>query len=312
LTAEALAEPRFDPADFKLMQARMQTSLEQQKSSPAALAALAMESRLYPDHPYGLPAGGTEASLAAMRPEDVWDFHKRLYVAANALVVIVGNFDKAEALRVAELLVEKLPRGTRAPAIPAVPARTAPLVHHVPFQSAQAHLSLAQPGISRHDPDYYPLVVGNHVLGATSVSLLFEEIREKRGLSYSVSSHFSPMAAAGPFEISLQTDQANTAEVRKVLRETVARYITEGPDETALAAARDNLIGGFPLRIDTNRKLTEYLTVIGFHDLPLDWLEQYPQAVAKVTAQQVREAFQRRIRLDTMVEVVVGPVAPEQ
>lgn len=312
LMAEALAEPRFEPADFKLVQARMQTSLEQQKSSPAALAALAMESLLYPDHPYGRPAGGTEASLAAMRPGDVRDFHRRLYVAANALVVIVGDLDRPEALRVAELLVEKLPQGARAPAIPAVSPRSEPLVHHVPFQSAQTHLSLAQPGISRHDADYFPLVVGNHVLGATAVSLLFREIREKRGLSYSVSSHFSPMAAAGPFEIGLQTAQANTVEVRKVLRETVARYIAEGPSETALAAARDNLIGGFPLRIDTNRKLTEYLTVIGFHDLPLDWLQQYPEAVAKVTAQQVREAFQRRIRPDTMVEVLVGPVAPNQ
>jgi len=311
LASEALAQPRFDTADFKLMQARMQASLKQQESAPAALAALAMESLLYPGHPYGQPAGGTEVSLAALRREHVQDFHRRFYVAANALVVLVGDLSQTEALRIAESLVGKLPPGTRAPKIPEVPARSEPLVHHIPFQSAQTHLSLAQPGISRHDPDYFPLVVGNHVLGATAVSLLFQEIREKRGLSYSVSSHFSPMAVAGPFEISLQTDQANTAKVRKILRETVARYIAEGPDEAALVAARDNLIGGFPLRIDTNRKLTDYLTMIGFHDLPLDWLDRYPEAVAKVSAQEVRDAFQRRIRLDTMVEVLVGPVAQE-
>jgi zinc protease len=181
---------------------------------------------------------------------------------------------------------------------------------HISFPATQSHLIFAQAGISRQDPDYFPLVVGNHVLGANrAVSLLFHEIREKRGLSYSVDSYFEPMAAAGPFVISLQTDHRRTREAREALEETLRNFIANGPDEAALAAARQNLIGGFPLRIDNNSKLAEYLTVIGFYDLPLDYLDTYPRAVAAVTGAQIRAAFGRRINLAKMAKITVGPAA---
>lgn len=307
----ALVAPRFDAADFARARQQMLAGLEQEKSSPAALGDRAMHRAIYGKHPYALPRSGTEASVAAFSLDAVRAFHRQYYVRRNALVVIVGALSRAEAETLAAQVVAGLPAGARAPALPPVPPLTEEHTERVAFPGAQSHLIFAQPGISRHDPDYFPLVVGNHVLGANgSVALLFQEIREKRGLSYAVDSYFEPMAEAGPFVVSLQTDHRREREARAVLFDTLRRFIEDGPEEAALAAARQNLIGGFPLRIDSNSKLAEYLTIIGFYDLPLDYLEAYPRAVAAVTAAQVRDAFQRRVRLDQMAKITVGPPAP--
>jgi len=308
LVAAALSRPRFDPADLALIRNQMLTGLEQAQSSPGALAGWAMHRAIYGNHPYGSPPEGTREALLSMGRQEVAAFHQRFYAARNARVVLVGALSRTQAERIATALVTALPEGEAASPVPAVGngvART----EHIEFQSAQTHLLLGMAGISRHDPDYFPLVVGNHILGGDAVSVLFEEIREKRGLSYGASSHFAPLAVAGPFLVSLQTDAARTAEARQVLRDTLASFITNGPNDTQVAAARDNLIGGFPLRIDTNSKLAEYLTMMAFYDLPPDWLDRYPEAVAAVTPAQIREAFQRRVSLSSMSEISIGPSA---
>lgn len=306
LVAAALSRPRFDPADLALIRHQMLTGLEQAQSSPGALAGWAMHRAIYGKHPYGSPPEGTREALRAMGRGDVEAFYRRFYTARNARVVLVGALSRTRAEEIAAALVAALPEGGAAPPVPAVTTGAA-RTEHIEFKSAQTHLLLGITGISRHDPDYFPLVVGNHILGGDAVSVLFEEIREKRGLSYGASSHFAPLAVAGPFLVSLQTDAARTAEARQVLRDTLAAFIANGPKEHQVAAARDNLIGGFPLRIDTNSKLAEYLTMMAFYDLPADWLDHYPAAVAAVTPAQIREAFQRRISLSSMSEISVGP-----
>ncbi|MCB1882275.1 MAG: insulinase family protein, partial [Gammaproteobacteria bacterium] len=163
------------------------------------------------------------------------------------------------------------------------------------------------PGMRRGDPDYFPLLVGNHALGGNAlVSILFREIRNKRGLSYSASSYFVPMAAEGPFVALLQTDRSQEPEALALLRETLGGFIADGPPAADLEAAKQNLIGGFPLRIDSNDKIVEYIAMIGFYDLPLDYLEQFTRQVAAVTAEDVRDAFARRVPLDGLVTVIVG------
>lgn len=311
LATAALARPRFASEDFARTRQQMQAGLQQEKSSPGAIGQKAMHQAIYGDHPYANSSGGTEISLAALTPDTVIAFYQRYYVADNALVVMVGAVTRQAAERIAETLVADLPRGTRAPAVPEVSTRIQGQTLRIEFPGEQSHILFAQTGISRQDPDYFPLVVGNHVLGGNGpVSLLFTEIREQRGLSYAVSSYFEPMAAAGPFVISLQTDHHREQETQQVLQKMIRSFVAEGPSEAALLAAKKNLVGGFPLRIDNNSKLTEYLTVIGFYDLSLDYLERYPRAVEAVTAAQVREAFRRRVRLANMAKITVGPRIP--
>ncbi|HSV46689.1 MAG TPA: insulinase family protein, partial [Ramlibacter sp.] len=185
-----------------------------------------------------------------------------------------------------------------------------PSVQAIPFASAQAHVLIGQPGYRRNDPDYFPLLVGNYILGgSTFVSRLGTEVREKRGLSYSVASWFSPGLHAGAFTVSLQTRPDQAEQAVRVSREVLARFVAEGPTEAELKAAKDNLAGGFALRIDSNRKLLDQVASIAWNGLPLDYLDSWTRQVERVTVADVRAAFARKLQPDRMVTVTVGPVA---
>ncbi len=138
------------------------------------------------------------------------------------------------------------------------------------------------------------------------MSRLTKEVREKRGLAYSAYSYFSPMLQAGPFQAGLQTRKDQGEEALQVVRNSLASWLRDGPTEAELKAAKDNLIGGFALRIDNNRKILDNISVIGYYQLPLDYLDTWTAKVAKVTAADIRAAFARKLAMDRMVTVIVG------
>ncbi|MEQ8662890.1 MAG: pitrilysin family protein [Gammaproteobacteria bacterium] len=310
LLRDAIAAPRFDPTALERVKARTLIALKHKEQSPDAIAEEAFYANLYPDHPYGTPTEGTPASVPGLTRAAVDAFHERYYVARNAVIAIVGAIERAEAEKNAATLAGALPAGAAAAPLPAVPQAQAQEAR-IEFPSIQSHVRVGLPGMTRDDPDYFPLLVGNHALGGNSlVSILFREIRGKRGLSYSAYSYFAPMAQAGPFVAALQTDRSQEDEAMRVLRATIGDFVTNGPPAEDLAAAKQNLVGGFPLRIDSNDKITDYIAMIGFYGLPLDYLETFPGKVAAVTPEQVREAFARRVSLDRLVTVIVGRSEP--
>jgi zinc protease len=301
-----LASPRFDDDAIERVRQQMQIALRRGQQSPGTVASKRFYRALYAGHPYAHPAGGEQASLAAIERNDLTAFHDRFYVAANAVVAIVGAVGRSQAVQIAERVTGGLDVGQRAPALPAVaPASAAELREE--FPSSQTHIYVGQIGMARHDPDYYPLYVGNHVLGGGGlVSTLGEEVRNKRGLSYSVYSYFSPMRADGPFLMVAQTRNDQADDALQVMRDTLDRFVNEGPSADELDAAKQNLIGGFPLRIASNGKIVEYLAMRGFYDYPLDHLDTLTDKLAAVTAEQVRDAFQRRVSAADGIAVIVG------
>ena len=149
--------------------------------------------------------------------------------------------------------------------------------------------------------------MGNYILGGGGfVSRLSTEVREKRGLSYSVYSYFTPGLHAGAFTLGLQTRPDQAQQAVAVAREVVARFVADGPTEAELQAARDNLIGGFALRIDTNRKLVDNVAAIAWNGLPLDYLGTWTARVQAVTLADIRAAFARKLQPDRMVTITVG------
>jgi zinc protease len=177
----------------------------------------------------------------------------------------------------------------------------------IPFDSAQAHVLMGQPGSRRNDPDFFALTVGNYILGGGGfVSRLTSEVREKRGLSYSVYSYFAPGLHAGAFTLGLQTRPDQVGEAVRVSREVLTRFVREGPSGAELKAAKDNLVGGFALRIDSNRKLLDNVANIAWNQLPLDYLDIWTQQVEKVTLADIKAAFSRKLQPEKMVTVVVG------
>ena len=304
-----LSAPRFEAAAVERDRNRMLSVLKSEAQSPGKIAEKAFYHVVYGDHPYGSPSNGTEQSLAAITRDDIKDFHSRYYVARNAVIAIVGALDRSQAEALAERMIAGLPAGEPAPEIAPVPAAAAGRTE-ISHPSTQSHLYLGQTGMRRGDPDYFALFVGNHVLGGSGlVSLLAEEVREKRGLSYSVSSDFSPMQVEGPFETVLQTKNEQIGEAEQVARETIRAFIANGPSAAMLERSKKNITGGFPLRIDSNAKKVQYLAMIGFYRLPLDWLDRFNERVDAVTAEQIRDAFRRRVDPDRFATVVVGGAA---
>ncbi|MCW3481735.1 insulinase family protein [Neisseriaceae bacterium JH1-16] len=310
LAAELLAKPTFPVAVLEREKRRGIEGLKQRESNPGFLADRALRRLLYPAHPYGNEARLTATALAAIKRQDLLAFWRAHYQPRYAVVAIVGDIDRAGAEAMATALLAGLHNsGPALPAIPAVEVAAPALVREA-NPASQAHLRLGLPLIARDDPDYYPLVVGNYVLGAGGFDArLMQELRVKRGLTYGASSSVQPLEQAGPFVIALSTrkDQADTALA--VARATLLRFIDEGPTDAELAQAQANLIGGFPLRFDSNRKLLGYLALIGDYRLPLDYLERYPREVAALTPAQVRDAWRRRVHPEALSTVVIGATA---
>ncbi|HJV07613.1 MAG TPA: pitrilysin family protein, partial [Chromobacteriaceae bacterium] len=240
---------------------------------------------------------------------DLMSFWRTHYQPHYAVVSIVGDLTRTEAERLAEKLLAGLAnRPGSLPAIPPVALPSAGKTVKLAHSGTQTHMALGMPVITRDDPDYFPLLVGNYVLGGGGFDArLMKEVRDKRGLTYGVSSNFSPYQRAGEFGIGLSTRNDQAATALKVTRDTLLQFIEQGPSAAELEQAKANIIGGFPLRFDSNSKLLGYLGVIGLYQLPLTFLDDYVGHVAAVTPEQVRDAWRRRIHPEQMATVIVGP-----
>jgi zinc protease len=304
LVAQVAARPTFPAQLLERERERVIQGLRESLVRPDSIAQRTFSGLLYPGHPYGQLA--TPETIAAITRDDLVEHHRRHYAVSRAVVSMIGALDRQEAERIAERLTRDLPDGPAPAAMPKV-VQPEPVERRLPHPATQSHILVGVPALARGDPDFFPLFVGNYILGGGGfVSRLNTEIREKRGLSYSVYSYFAPMAQPGPFTVGLQTQKEQTDAALAVVRETLAGFVREGPSPAELESAKQGLIGGFPLRIDSNRKILENLAVIGWYRLPLDYLERWSDEVGRVTAEQVRDAFGRKVVPERMVTVVVG------
>ncbi len=302
-----LTEPLFKESDFQREKARTLAVLKHRQESPGALASIAFKKALYHDHPYAHPSSGLIETVAGLTADDLKKFYKQYYVTSNAIIVIVGDLKRKQAEELAEFLVRELPEGEKPAPVAEVPMPQKGSEKHIAFHSVQTHVLAGLPGVRRKDKDYFPLYVGNHILGGSGlVSELFKEIREKRGLAYSAYSYFAPMSRKGPFTMGLQTRNDQTEQALAVMKKTLSDFVKNGPTDEQLTAAKKNITGGFVLRFDTNRKLAEYVNMIGFYQQPLDYLETFQNKVDAVTADAVKDAFQRRINPQLLQIVAVG------
>jgi zinc protease len=304
---QILHKPDFPQAVLEREKTRIVSGLKESATQPESISSKAFRQALYPNHPYGLDESGEIDTITAMKREDLVAFYNQYYTAKSAVIALMGDMTEAQAREIAEKISKDLPQSPAITRLAEVPLPVAPNVQNINHPASQAHILLGSPGVKRGDADYFSLYVGNYILGGGGfVSRLTEEVREKRGLVYSVYSYFMPMAELGPFQIGLQTKKEQAGEAMKVVNATVAKFIQNGPTEKELKAAKDNLIGGFPMRIDSNGKILDYLSVIGFYKLPLTYLDDFNKQVAKVTNKQIKDAFQRRVKPENFVTVTVG------
>ncbi len=307
LAARQMGEPAFPDKLWLRDRPKMLASIQEANTRPATVAARAYGAAVYGSHPYGRET--TEADLNNISTADMQALHARWVRACYARISIVGAVDRPQADTLVSTLLARLPQGACAPLPPVDEVQ--PLIQSVEqriaFDAAQAHVLVGQPGIKRSSPDFFALLVGNHILGGGGFTArLTEELREKRGLTYGVYSSFAPALHAGAFTISLQTRPDQAQQALDLVRSELARFVAQGPTDKELQAAKDNLIGGFALRIDTNRKLLDNVANIAWNDLPLDYLSTWTDQVQRISAQDIREAFARTLTPQTMVTIVLG------
>ena len=306
LGAREMGDPAFPENVWVRDRQRMVASIREANTRPGTIANRAFQQAVYGGHPYGYEA--TEETLGRITIEDMRNFYQ-LVQPCRAKVSIVGAVTRAQADQLATTLLSRLPTGACQPLPPVaeVPVLAAPVERTIPFASAQAHVLIGQPGYKRTDPDFFPLLVGNYILGGGGfVSRLTTEVRQKRGLSYSVYSYFAPGMHAGAFQVGLQTRPDQAPQAVQVSRDVVRQFVTQGPTDAELKAAKDFLVGGFALRIDSNRKLLDNLANIAWYELPLDYLDTWTKQIERVTAAEVRAAMARKLQPDRMVTIVVG------
>ena len=305
--AAMINHPDFPQDAFNREKNQQLMGISQAEESPDTVANQTFYQMLYQKHPYGHPIIGTRERVTRLTVEDARGFYHDYFVANNAIIVLVGAIDKATAEQLAERVIQDLPKGKAAAEIPAASPLSEEMDIEVQFHSSQTVLRLGQLGITHHDRHYFPLMVGNYILGGGSlVSRLSHELREKRGLTYGVYSQFLPMPGKGPFLISLSTKNNQTKTAIDVTRERVASFIKTGPDEHELLAAKQYLTGSFPLSLASNRSIADILLKMAFYHLPDDYLRTYVSRINAVTADEIKLAFQQLVNPNKLLQVTVG------
>lgn len=304
---EVLSQANFP--DNALSRVKQQTiaAIREQQENPMAIAMDTFYQKLYGEHPYAHNVLGTPAIVNAITRQQLQAFYQRFLVSHNAQIILVGNLNRAAAQKIAQQLMGALPVGDSAPALAVANTAAAHGLQPVTFASQQTSIVIGQLGIDRQNSQYFPLTVGNFLLGQMPLnSLLFEQVRNQHGLAYNVSSALSPLTYRGPFIIGLQTRAAQTQQALNVTEQTVRQFVTAGPQPQPLGLAKQNLINHFPLNFATNEDIADVLTQMAVNHRPLDYLDTYRANIQAVTAEQVQHAFQTLIQPGQLLTITVG------
>ena len=310
LASAMLSAPTYDPKIVEREKQRTITSLLEAETKPEFVLERRFKKLVYGNYP--LADSPTVKSIGAVSVNDLVQFHKQFYRGDRMIVSIVGDVDRAQAEEIVKSLLKQIPASgqpiAKLPELERSPVE--PLAQReiqIPFDSQQAHIAMGMTAVARNNPDYFPLLVGNYILGGGGfVSRLMSEVREKRGLAYSVFSYFAPGKDNGIFQAGLQTKSDQASLALEVMNVTVGQFIADGPTPTELVAAKANLINGYPLRIDNNRKLLDNVSSIAWNGLPLDTMDVWTKQVEAVTLDQVNTAFKKYLAMDRMKIVVLG------
>lgn len=303
----ALTKPRFDADALERMRKAALSRLAFNKKNPNSIASRAWSAAAFPGHPYGRPSDGTEETVGAMTPDDLEAYRKRIFAKDNLRIAVVGNISAERLGALLDNVFGDLPETSQRTDIPKVEPKAGGIqqVVEMPFPQSVALFGLG--GVPRKDPDFIPSFVMNQILGGGGfASRLMEEVREKRGLAYSVYSYVQPLDNASLFAGGVATKNERIAESIKLIRSELKRMSDDGPTAEELENAKQYLIGSYALRFDTNTKIAQQLLGIQLDNLGVDYIETRNQQIAAVTIEDVKRAAKRILDVDNLIVTVVG------
>jgi len=310
LASSIIKSPVFDSKILKREQERTVSAIKEADLKPETKLSKEFDRQIYGKHPFS--DSPTITTIQAIKSEDLKRFYAARYAAKGSKVTVVGDIGRVEVDQLLDRLMSSIPKEAKEQQqVPDVlrfdKSKESNLIIKIPHDAQQAHISMGMPAIARKDSDYFPILVGNYILGGGGfVSRLMKEVREKRGLAYSVYSYVAPGRQIGPYVAGMQTQKSQAELAVDVMKKTIGDFIANGPTDEELQAAKNNLVNGFPLRIDSNRKILDNVSSIAWNDLPLDTLDQWTNQLRQVTKDQVTAAFKKNLDVNQMVTVVVG------
>ncbi len=301
-----LKETAFKPESVAREKSRVLAAIQSKADSPAQTISDAFFMKMYDTHPYAHPATGTAETVSKITEQDLQTFYLNNVVQSRATVVVAGDITKGAGKKMADSLLAALPVG--APALPLPqPILQAASTAQINFPSTQTHLMFGLPTLAKGNPDFYAMTLGNHILGGSSLnSRLFEEVREKEGLAYNVSSQIQTLRVPGPFYVYLQTRADAAKKALDISHATLTQYMTTGPTEAEIKAAKENITGTFVLSLSSNAAIAGHVAMLGFYGLPWDYTDHFAERINAVTHQDIVTTFQKYIQPDHFTEVVLG------
>ena len=307
LLAEILTQSTFPQGEIDRQKQAVIASIRAREESPGAVAATKFAAALFPQSPYGRPVEGTEVTVKGLQRKSLQDFFSRYYRPNRAIISVVGDVGEKEIAQALNRAFSGWNKGEPSGKTLVPTNIGAAQQLQVNKDLTQSDIILGHNGVTRGNPDYYAVQVMNYILGGGGFSSrVMDAIRNERGLAYSVYSYFAAEKSHGSFQFVMQTKNESALEAIRIAKDEIRR-IREAPvSEQELNDAKDYLIGSFPLRFDTNRKVAGFLAQVEYYQLGLNYPEQYAGLIRKVTREDVQRVAKEYLRPEQLITVIVG------
>lgn len=303
----ALAKPRFDAEAVERIRTQIISGLERDADDPDTIAARHLRKTIFPNHPYGRPVRGTIESVKKITAEDLHQFVASRLARGDLILAVVGDITPTELATLLDKTFGPLPAKAAPVNIPDVTPAASGKVIVVEKDIPQSTVLFAQRGLKRSDPEWYTGEVVSYVLGTGGfTSRLYQEVREKRGLAYSVYAGLTPYQHAGLMEGEVGTENAHARESIDRIRAEFRRMRDGGPTQAELDAAKTYLTGSFPLRFDNTSHTANILAAMQIEHLGIDYLEKHDKLIEAVTLDEARALARKLLDPDHLTFVVVG------
>jgi zinc protease len=307
LLVDILTASTFPQAEIDRQKQAVIASIRAREEDPGDIAGRQFAAALFPNSPYGRPTEGSEATVKTISREAIKEFFQRFYRPNRTIMAMVGDISHREMTEALEQALRSWTKGEPGgePLVPSITGVSR--VIRVDKQLTQANIIMGHHGVARSDPDYYAIQIMNQILGGGGfTSRAVDSIRNERGLAYSVYSYLAAEKSHGTFQFVMQTRNESATEAIRLAREEIVRMREEQVSEQELNDAKSYLTGSFPLRLDTNRKVANFLALVEFFGLGLDYPERYADLIGRVTREDIGRVAKKFLQPDKLITVVVG------
>ncbi len=307
LLADILVNSTFPEKEIDGQKQSIIASIRAREESPGDIARKRFAETLYPQSPYGRPVEGTEDSVKTISQPNLREFYRDHYSPNRAILAVVGDISHQEIAVAIDQAFRSWNKGRPWDKVKPPTTIGAAETIRVHKDLTQANIILGHQGVGRENADFYALQVMNYILGGGGFSSrAMDAIRNERGLAYSVYSYFNAERGHGTFEFVMQTQNETAREAIRLARDEIRRMREELVSEEELNDAKDFLTGSFPLRFDTSRRVASFIAYVEFFQLGADYPERYPEAIRKVTREEVMRVAKQYLHPDRIISVIVG------